>query len=43
MRLEKPDAAFAGFTGVEELADAVAALWDADAAEINGSRIILAG
>ncbi|RKS77919.1 NADP-dependent 3-hydroxy acid dehydrogenase YdfG [Motilibacter peucedani] len=42
MRQERPDASYAGSTDVDELADSVARLWDTDAAELNGSRIILA-
>jgi NAD(P)-dependent dehydrogenase (short-subunit alcohol dehydrogenase family) len=41
MRAAKPDAAFAGYTPVAELADAIAGLWDAPAAEVNGTRLWL--
>jgi NAD(P)-dependent dehydrogenase (short-subunit alcohol dehydrogenase family) len=39
MRERKPDAAFAGFTPVGDLADAVAGLWDEPADAVNGVRI----
>jgi NADP-dependent 3-hydroxy acid dehydrogenase YdfG len=39
MRAEKPDAAFAGFTPVEALADTIHDLWLAPAAELNGRRL----
>ena len=42
MRAAKPDATFAGYTDVRDLADAVAGLWDADAADVNGVRKVLA-
>ncbi|TDD04836.1 SDR family NAD(P)-dependent oxidoreductase [Nonomuraea deserti] len=38
MRAAKPDAAFAGFTDVNDLAAAVGNLYDRPAAEINGTR-----
>ncbi|GLW10630.1 oxidoreductase [Microtetraspora sp. NBRC 13810] len=41
MRAERPDAAFAGFTDVRTLADAVAGLWDAPAEALNGTRLDL--
>ncbi len=39
MREAKPDAAFAGFTTVEDLAVSIADLWSQDAAVVNGKRI----
>lgn len=39
MREKKPDAAFAGFTPVADLADAISGLWDEPAAAVNGVRI----
>ncbi len=42
LRAAKPDATFAGYTDVSDLADAVVALWDADAAHVNGRREVLA-
>jgi len=42
MRAAKPDATFEGYTDVRDLADAIAALWDADAADVNGLRKVLA-
>ncbi len=39
MREAKPDAAFAGYTTVEDLAVSIAGLWSQDAAAINGQRI----
>ena len=41
MRAEKPDAAFTGYTHADDLAEAVAGLWDAQAADVNGTRIRL--
>ncbi|MDQ1727368.1 MAG: hypothetical protein QOK14_1413 [Frankiaceae bacterium] len=41
MRAAKPDAAFAGYTEVAALADAVAQLWDKPAEQINGERVWL--
>ncbi|MEU8528343.1 MULTISPECIES: SDR family oxidoreductase [Streptomyces] len=41
MRAERPNAKFAGFTDVKELADAVAGLWDKPAPEVNGQRLWL--
>ncbi|WP_157244323.1 SDR family NAD(P)-dependent oxidoreductase [Nonomuraea typhae] len=41
MRAAKPDAAFAGFTDVRTLAEAVGGLYDRPAAEINGTRLDL--
>ena len=42
MRAEKPDAKFTGYTHADDLAAAVAGLWDAEAADLNGTRIRLA-
>ncbi len=39
MREDKPDAAFAGFTPVADLADTIAGLWDSPADAVNGTRI----
>lgn len=41
MRERKPDARFAGFTHVRDLADVIAGLWDRPAAELNGQRLDL--
>jgi NAD(P)-dependent dehydrogenase (short-subunit alcohol dehydrogenase family) len=41
MRERKPEAAFTGYTHVDELADVMAGLWDAPAAELNGKRFDL--
>ncbi|WP_299537250.1 SDR family oxidoreductase [uncultured Streptomyces sp.] len=41
MRAERPNAKFAGFTDVTELADAIAGVWDAPAGEVNGKRLWL--
>ncbi len=38
MRAERPNAKFAGFTDVKELAEAIAGLWDRPAQEVNGTR-----
>jgi NADP-dependent 3-hydroxy acid dehydrogenase YdfG len=38
MRAAKPDAAFAGYTDVRDLATEVVALWDVDAPTLNGTR-----
>ena len=42
LRAAKPDATFAGYTDGGDLADAVVALWDADARDVNGRREVLA-
>lgn len=42
MRAAEPDAAFAGYTHVDELADRIAGLWSEDAAALNGARVVLA-
>ncbi|MFG2593864.1 SDR family NAD(P)-dependent oxidoreductase [Streptomyces sp. NPDC048438] len=41
MRAERPNAKFAGFTDVTELADAIAGVWDKPAGEVNGKRLWL--
>ncbi|MFC7307944.1 SDR family NAD(P)-dependent oxidoreductase [Streptomyces monticola] len=38
MRAERPNAKFAGFTDVTELAEAIAAIWERPAEEVNGTR-----
>lgn len=41
MRAERPNAKFAGFTDVDELAEAIADVWTRPAAEVNGNRLWL--
>ncbi|MEU6117751.1 SDR family oxidoreductase [Streptomyces sp. NPDC047117] len=41
MRAERPNAKFAGFTDVTELAEAVVGVWDRPAREVNGQRLWL--
>lgn len=41
MRAAAPERAFRGFTDVKDLTARIVGLWDADAAEINGARILL--
>ncbi|MGK5632089.1 SDR family NAD(P)-dependent oxidoreductase [Streptomyces sp. URMC 123] len=41
MRAERPNAKFAGFTDVTELAEAIAGVWDRPAEEVNGTRLWL--
>jgi NAD(P)-dependent dehydrogenase (short-subunit alcohol dehydrogenase family) len=41
MRAERPNAKFAGFTDVGELAEAIAGVWDRPAGELNGKRLWL--
>ncbi|WP_037571088.1 SDR family NAD(P)-dependent oxidoreductase [Phaeacidiphilus oryzae] len=41
MRAAKPNAKFAGFTPVDELAEAFAGLWNRPAAELNGQHLWL--
>ncbi|MFE4664357.1 SDR family NAD(P)-dependent oxidoreductase [Streptomyces sp. NPDC056716] len=41
MRADRPNARFAGFTDVTDLADAVVGVWDKPAAEVNGRRLWL--
>ncbi|MFM9371013.1 SDR family NAD(P)-dependent oxidoreductase [Streptomyces sp. Da 82-17] len=38
MRAERPNAKFAGFTDVTELAEAIANVWERPAVEVNGTR-----
>src|SRR5437868_8307647 len=38
MRTQQPDADFSKLTHVNELADAIASLWDSPAAQLNGTR-----
>ncbi|GLW46951.1 oxidoreductase [Streptomyces sp. NBRC 14336] len=41
MRAERPNAKFAGFTDVKDLAEAIVDVWDKPAAEVNGQRLWL--
>ncbi|MFJ9037510.1 SDR family NAD(P)-dependent oxidoreductase [Streptomyces sp. NPDC102406] len=41
MRAERPNAKFAGFTDVKELAEAIVGVWSRPAAEVNGTRLWL--
>lgn len=41
MRAERPNAKFAGFTDVADLAEAIAGTWDRPAGELNGTRLWL--
>jgi NAD(P)-dependent dehydrogenase (short-subunit alcohol dehydrogenase family) len=41
MRAERPNAKFAGFTDVEELAEAITSVWERPAPEVNGQRLWL--
>ncbi|MFF8959690.1 SDR family NAD(P)-dependent oxidoreductase [Streptomyces sp. NPDC014894] len=41
MRAERPNAKFAGFTDVADLADSIAGVWDRPAEEVNGQRLWL--
>ncbi len=41
MRAERPNAKFAGFTDVKDLAEAIADVWQRPAAEVNGNRLWL--
>ncbi|NGO06202.1 SDR family oxidoreductase [Streptomyces sp. HC44] len=41
MRAERPNAKFAGFTDVNDLAEAIVDVWDEPAAEVNGKRLWL--
>jgi len=38
MRVARPDAAFSGYTPVQELADTIHDLWLLPAGELNGQR-----
>ncbi|MEU6139403.1 SDR family NAD(P)-dependent oxidoreductase [Streptomyces sp. NPDC047081] len=41
MRAERPNAKFAGFTDVKDLAEAIVDVWSRPAAEVNGKRLWL--
>ncbi|WP_406288565.1 SDR family NAD(P)-dependent oxidoreductase [Embleya sp. NBC_00896] len=41
MREARPNAKFAGFTDVADLADEIAGLWSTDATDLNGKRLCL--
>lgn len=41
MRAERPNAKFAGFTDVKELAEAIVGTWDKPTEEVNGKRLWL--
>ncbi|MFC9647036.1 SDR family NAD(P)-dependent oxidoreductase [Streptomyces sp. NPDC056937] len=41
MRAERPNAKFAGFTDVTDLAEAITGFWDRPAREVNGNRLWL--
>ncbi|MEU5591642.1 SDR family oxidoreductase [Streptomyces sp. NPDC020298] len=41
MRAERPNAKFAGFTDVKDLAEAITGVWSKPAAEVNGHRLWL--
>ncbi|ARP74533.1 NAD(P)-dependent oxidoreductase [Streptomyces pluripotens] len=41
MRAERPNAKFAGFTDVKDLAEAIEGVWSRPAAEVNGNRLWL--
>ncbi|MEU5311319.1 SDR family NAD(P)-dependent oxidoreductase [Streptomyces sp. NPDC021562] len=41
MRAERPNAKFAGFTDVKDLAEAIEGVWSKPAAELNGNRLWL--
>ncbi|MFF9815561.1 SDR family NAD(P)-dependent oxidoreductase [Streptomyces sp. NPDC014006] len=41
MRADRPNAKFAGFTDVKDLAEAIVSVWDKPAAEVNGNRLWL--
>ena len=41
MRAERPNAKFAGFTDVKDLAEEIAGIWAKPAAEVNGNRLWL--
>ena len=38
MRAQRPNAKFAGFTDVRDLAEAIANVWNASPKEVNGTR-----
>ncbi|MFF6807007.1 SDR family NAD(P)-dependent oxidoreductase [Streptomyces sp. NPDC012616] len=41
MRADRPNAKFAGFTDVKDLAEAIAGVWEKSAREVNGQRLWL--
>jgi NAD(P)-dependent dehydrogenase (short-subunit alcohol dehydrogenase family) len=41
MRADRPNAKFAGFTDVKDLAEAIAGVWEKSAQEVNGQRLWL--
>jgi NADP-dependent 3-hydroxy acid dehydrogenase YdfG len=41
MRAERPNAKFAGFTDVKELAEAISGVWERPASDVNGQRLWL--
>ncbi|MFJ8208061.1 SDR family NAD(P)-dependent oxidoreductase [Streptomyces sp. NPDC096033] len=41
MRAERPNAKFAGFTDVKELAEAITGVWERPASDVNGQRLWL--
>ncbi|MCI3934856.1 SDR family NAD(P)-dependent oxidoreductase [Streptomyces sp. AN091965] len=41
MRAERPNAKFAGFTDVKELAEAITGVWERPTSEVNGKRLWL--
>jgi NAD(P)-dependent dehydrogenase (short-subunit alcohol dehydrogenase family) len=41
MRAERPNAKFAGFTDVKDLAEEIVGIWEKPAAEVNGKRLWL--
>jgi hypothetical protein len=41
MRADRPNAKFAGFTDVKDLAEAITQVWEKPAAEVNGNRLWL--
>ncbi|MGK5640593.1 SDR family NAD(P)-dependent oxidoreductase [Streptomyces sp. URMC 126] len=41
MRAERPNAKFAGFTDVKDLAEAIVGVWEKPATEVNGTRLWL--
>ncbi|MFD9430955.1 SDR family NAD(P)-dependent oxidoreductase [Streptomyces sp. NPDC060002] len=41
MRADRPNAKFAGFTDVKDLAEAITGVWDKSAPEVNGQRLWL--
>jgi hypothetical protein len=41
MRADRPNAKFAGFTDVEDLAETIAGTWSKPTEEVNGQRLWL--